>query len=253
MPAKIFIFDQVKKLMGWCPVKNSLRKGRKEDNYSDFKLEKGNIELGSSSIDLHENRILKVRVSLFDGRWVLWALIITFFTIIVSLFFWTCVPEGSNLVIFSGLIIFLMPLMLFLNRPNTASVMPGKIIIKKPMHKLTVIKKEDIKQISVRRTGNPIICWLMRLLYVIWMPLYFKKEIMTTLYDLKMSFPDYVELSLFLSHLALLAMFLVMFYNSELMAPYQQALKVTTNSNLRIWLYTKEPEELIAVFKNENE
>lgn len=242
--------EHFKKLLGWCPVKNSLRK---EDNYSDFKLEKGNIELGSSSIDLHESRILKVRVSLFDGKWVLWVLIITFFTIIVSLFFWTCIPEGSYLVIFSGLIMFLMPLMLFLNLPNTASVMPGKIIIKKPMHKLAVIKKEDIKQISVRRTGNPFICWLMRLLYVIWIPLYFKKEIMTTLYDLKMSFPDYVELSLFLSHLALLTMFLVMLYNSELTAPYQQAIKVTTNSNLRIWLYTKEPEEFIEVFKNENE
>jgi hypothetical protein len=250
MPAKIFIFEQIKKLMGWCPVKNSLRK---EDNYPNFKLENRNIQLVPSPLDMHESRILKVRVSLFDGKWVLWVLIITFFTIIVSLFFWTCIPEGSYLVIFSGLIMFLMPLMLFLNLPNTASVMPGKIIIKKPMHKLAVIKKEEIKQISVRRTGNPFICWLMRLLYVIWMPLYFKKEIMTTLYDLKMSFPDYVELSLFLSHLALLAMFLVMFYNSELMAPYQQALKVTTNSNLRIWLYTKEPEELIAVFKNENE
>ena len=176
MPAKIFIFEQIKKLMGWCPVKNSLRK---EDNYPNFKLENRNIQLVPSPLDMHESRILKVRVSLFDGKWVLWVLIITFFTIIVSLFFWTCVPEGSNLVIFSGLIIFLMPLMLFLNRPNTASVMPGKIIIKKPTHKLAVIKKEDIKQISVRRTGNPFICWLMRLLYVIWIPLYFKKEIMT--------------------------------------------------------------------------
>ena len=243
----------IRKFMGWCPMKNYLKKDGQEDCFSEFKLENRNIQLVQSPLDMHESRILKVRVSLFDGRWVLWALIITLFTIIVSLFFWTCIPEGSNLVIFSGLIIFLMPLMLFLNRPNTASLMPGKIIIKKPMHKLAVIKKEEIKEISVRRIGNRFICWLMRLLYVIWIPLYFKKEIMTTLYDLKMSFPDYVELSLFLSQLALLAMFLVMFYNSELTAPYQQAIKVTTNSNLRIWLYTKEPEELIAVFKNENE
>ncbi|MGI5990846.1 MAG: DUF1673 family protein [Methanosarcina sp.] len=252
MPAKIFIFDQVKKLMGWCPMKNSLRNGREEDNYPDFKLENRNIQLVPSPLDLHESRILKARVSLFDGKWVL---IITFFTIIVSLFFWTCIPEGSYLVIFSGLIMFLMPLMLFLNLPNTASVtvMPGKIMIKKPMRKLVVIKKEEIKQISIRRTGNRFGCWLIRLLYVIWIPLYFKKEIMTTLYDLKMSFPDYIELSQFLGQLALLTMFLIMFYNSELMAPYQQALKVTTNSNLRIWLYTKEPEELIAIFKNENE
>ena len=76
---------------------------------------------------------------------------------------------------------------------------------------------------------------------------------MTTLHDLKMSYPDYVELSQFLSQLALLAMFLVMFYSSELMAPYQRAIKVTTNSNLRIWLYTEEPEELTAILKREKE
>ena len=242
--------EHFKKLLGWCPMKDYLKKDRQEGCFSEFKLENRNIQLVPSPLDLHESRILKARVSLFDGRWVL---IITFFTIIVSLFFWTCIPEGSYLVIFSGLIMFLMPLMLFLNLPNTASVtvMPGKIMIKKPMRKLVVIKKEEIKQISVRRTGNRFGCWLIRLLYIIWIPLYFKKEIMTTLYDLKMSFPDYIELSQFLGQLALLTMFLIMFYNSELMAPYQQALKVTTNSNLRIWLYTKEPEELIAVFKNE--
>ncbi|KKG07493.1 DUF1673 family protein [Methanosarcina sp. 2.H.A.1B.4] len=244
--------ESIRKMMGWCPMKNSFGKGRREDCFSGFKLENGSQTV-PSPVNLHGSRIPKVRVSLFDGRWVLWALIITLFTIIISLFFWTCIPEGSYLVIFSGLIMFLMPLMLFLNRPNTASVIPGKIIIKKPMHKLTVIKKEDIKQISVTRTGNPFICWLMRLLYVIWIPLYFKKEIMTTLYDLKMPFPDYIELSLFLSHLAVLAMLLVMLYNSELMAPYQRAIKVTTNSNLRIWLYTKEPEELTTILRNEKE
>lgn len=239
--------------MGWCPMKNSLAKGWQEDNFPNFKLEDRNIQLVPSPVNLHGSRIPKVRVSLFDGKWVLWALIITFFTIIVSLFFWTCSPEGSYLVIFSGLIMFLMPLILFLNRPNAASVTPGKIIIKKPMRKTVVIEKENIKQISVTRTGNRFICWLMRLVYVIWIPLYFKKEIMTTLHDLKMSYPDYIELSQFLRQLALLAMFLVMFYNSELMAPYQRAIKVTTNSNLRIWLYTKEPEELTTILRNEKE
>lgn len=119
------------------------------------------------------------------------------------------------------------------------------------MHKLTVIKKEDINQISIKKTGNPYNCWLIRLLYVIWIPLYFKKEIMTTLHDLKMSFPDYVELSLFLSHLALLAMFLLLLYNSELTAPYQQAIKVSTKSNLKICLYAEEPEEITAILRNE--
>ena len=226
------------------------KKDGQEGCFPEFKLENRNIQLVPSSLGLHESGILKVRASLFDGGWVLWILIITFFTIIVSLFFWTCIPEGSYLVIFSGLIMFLMPLMLFLNHPNTASVIPGKIMIKKPMRKLVVIKKEEIKQISVKRTGNRFGCWLIRLIYVIWIPLYFKKEIMTTLYDLKMLFPDYIELSQFLRQLALLTMFFIMFYNSELVAPYQQALEVTTNSNLRIWLYTEEPEKLTTILRN---
>jgi hypothetical protein len=242
--------EHFKKLLGWCPMKDYLKKDGQEGCFPEFKLENRNIQLVPSSLGLHESGILKVRASLFDGRWILWILIITFFTIIVSLFFWTCIPEGSYLVIFSGLIMFLMPLMLFLNHPNTASVIPGKIMIKKPMRKLVVIKKEEIKQISVKRTGNRFGCWLIRLIYVIWIPLYFKKEIMTTLYDLKMLFPDYIELSQFLRQLALLTMFFIMFYNSELVAPYQQALEVTTNSNLRIWLYTEEPEKLTTILRN---
>ena len=242
--------EHFKKLLGWCPMKDYLKKDGQEGCFPEFKLENRNIQLVPSSLGLHESGILKVRASLFDGGWVLWILIITFFTIIVSLFFWTCIPEGSYLVIFSGLIMFLMPLMLFLNHPNTASVIPGKIMIKNPMRKLVVIKKEEIKQISVKRTGNRFGCWLIRLIYVIWIPLYFKKEIMTTLYDLKMLFPDYIELSQFLRQIALLTMFFIMFYNSELVAPYQQALEVTTNSNLRIWLYTEEPEKLTTILRN---
>ena len=238
MSIKATAFEQIKKLLGWCPMKDYLKKDGQEGCFPEFKLENRNIQLVPSSLGLHESGILKVRASLFDGRWILWILIITFFTIIVSLFFWTCIPEGSYLVIFSGLIMFLMPLMLFLNHPNTASVIPGKIMIKKPMRKLVVIKKEEIKQISVKRTGNRFGCWLIRLIYVIWIPLYFKKEIMTTLYDLKMLFPDYIELSQFLRQLALLV------------APYQQALEVTTNSNLRIWLYTEEPEKLTTILRN---
>ena len=125
MSIKATAFEQIKKLLGWCPMKDYLKKDGQEGCFPEFKLENRNIQLVPSSLGLHESGILKVRASLFDGGWVLWILIITFFTIIVSLFFWTCIPEGSYLVIFSGLIMFLMPLMLFLNHPNTASVIPG--------------------------------------------------------------------------------------------------------------------------------
>lgn len=139
---------------------------------------------------------------------------------------------------------FLLPLMLLLNHPNAAAIMPEKIIIKRPMRKSVVIKKEDIIQISVISTRNRFLHWLMRLVYIVWIPLYFIKEIMTTLCNLKILSTDYVELSQFLRQLAVLAMFLVMFYNSELMAPYQQILKVTTRSSLKLWLFTDDPEEL---------
>ncbi|MDI9396113.1 MAG: DUF1673 family protein [Euryarchaeota archaeon] len=84
MPNKTFVFDQIKKLMGWCPMKNSHQKDGQEDFFSEFKLENRNIQPVQSPLDMRENRIFKVRVSLFDGSWILWALIITLFTIIVS-------------------------------------------------------------------------------------------------------------------------------------------------------------------------
>ena len=75
-------------------MKDYLKKDGQEGCFPEFKLENRNIQLVPSSLGLHESGILKVRASLFDGRWILWILIITFFTIIVSLFFWTCIPEG---------------------------------------------------------------------------------------------------------------------------------------------------------------
>ena len=90
-----------RKLMGWCPMKNSLGKRKQENNYPDFKLENGSIQLEPYPADPHESRILKVQVSLFDGEWVLWALIITFAALIVSLLLWTYSRDGSCLIILS--------------------------------------------------------------------------------------------------------------------------------------------------------
>ena len=76
---------------------------------------------------------------------------------------------------------------------------------------------------------------------------------MTTLWDLERSVPDYVNLSIFLMNLAVVTLFLVLFYNFELLASYQRALKVSTHSNLKLCLYTEEPEELTKFLKNEKE
>lgn len=121
------------------------------------------------------------------------------------------------------------------------------------MRKPVIIEKEDIMQISVTRTGNHYLRWTVRLIYVVFIPLYFVKEIMTTLQDMERSFPEYIDLSLFLLNLTVLAMLLVMFYNFELMAPYQQTLKVTTRSNLELSFFTDDPEKLTRILKKEKE
>lgn len=243
--------ESFRKMMGWCPMKNSLGKRWQEDTFPGFKLKNESIQLNPSPLDPHESRIPKVQVSLFD----LWALIITVFVSIISfitsLLVWAYIPEDSFLIIFSGLVFFLIPLIFFINRPNTVEVISGKIIIKRPLRKQVVVEKEDIRQISVTKNENHSLRWLIRLFYVIFLPFYLGEGIIKALRNLERSFPDYIVLSLFLVRLAGVAFFLVLFYNVEILAPYQRTLKVTTNSNLNLQFFTEEPEELIDILKNE--
>jgi hypothetical protein len=172
-----------------------------------------------------------------------------------SLLFWIYVPEDSYLIIFSGLIMFLLPLTLFLNRPNGAMVTPGEIRIKKPMRKPIVIEKKEIMQISVAtKNYNHSIRWLARIFCIISIPLNFILGIPRNLQYIKyieLSFSNYVDFSLFLQHLATVLIFLVLFYNGELLTPYQWALKVTTHSKLELTFFTNRPEELTSFLKNE--
>ncbi|WP_048066002.1 DUF1673 family protein [Methanosarcina acetivorans] len=231
--------------------KKSLQKGWQEGNYPFFKMENGSIQLNPSPMDTPESRIPKVQVSLFD----FWALIITVFVSIISfitsLLVWAYIPEDSFLIIFSGFVIFLIPLIFFLNRLNTVEVMSGKITIKRPLRKPVVVEKEDIRQISVTRNENHSLRWLIRLFYVIFLPFYLGEGIIKALRNLERSFPDYIVLSLFLVRLAGVAFFLVLYYNVEILAPYQQTLKITTNSNLNLQFFTEEPEKLVTILKNE--
>lgn len=115
-----------RKLMGWCPMKNSLGKGWKENYLSGFKLENRSIQPVPSSMGSHESRILRARVTFLD----FWTIIIIIFALITSLIIsfilWAYIPEDSLLTTSSGLIIFLMPLILLLNRPGTVALMPWK-------------------------------------------------------------------------------------------------------------------------------
>ena len=251
MPEKVFTFDQIKKLMGWCPMKDSLRKERQEDFLSGFKSENGNLQLMPSPASPQESRILKARVSIVNSGWILWVSIIAFFTLIVSLLIWTYYsPEGSFLILFSGLIWFLIPLMFLLNHPNTVAVTSGKIIIKRPLCKPVVIQKEDVTQISVKKNKDHSLRWFFRLCYIVIISLFFVVIILSGLRALGGAAPEYPDISNFLIQFAQVTFFLVLIYNGELVMPYQQVINITTRSNLKLRLYIDEPGEIMEILKN---
>jgi hypothetical protein len=246
----VFI-EYFRKLMGWCPKKDSLRKGRQEVFFSGFKSENGNLQLMPPPAGMQESRVLKARASLVDSGWALWVLIIIFFIVIVSFLLWIFSPEGSFLVIFSGIIWFLPPLMFLLNHPNTVAVMSGKIIIKRPLHKPVVIEKEDVTQISVTKNQSHSLRWFLRLFYIACVLLYFVITVMTDLKVLGGSALEYPDLRNFLVQFAQVALFLVLIYNGELVTPYKRVINITRRSDLNLKLYIDEPEEIIGILKNE--
>ncbi|AKB30604.1 hypothetical protein MSSIT_3885 [Methanosarcina siciliae T4/M] len=236
--------ESIRKLMGWCPMKKSLWKRKQEDNYPDFKLENRIVELGSSPVNLQESRIFKAQVNLFPD-W--WALIILVFALIISLLLWTYSPESSFLIILSKLVLYLSLIVLLLSHhPSTVAVMPEKIIVKRPIRKPVVIEKKDIIQISVTRNENRSLRWPTRLVFLVTLPIILLRTVERIVRDLQLeaAASASAKLSLFLSQSLTVTYLLVFFYYFELRAPYQQTLKVTTYSNLKLWIYTEKPEEL---------
>lgn len=251
MPYKIFVLDQIKKLTGWCPMEDSLLKGRQEDFFSGLKSEFGNLQVLAPT-SMQESRAFKARASIFDDRWILWLIIIIFFTAIASLLLWICSPEDSFLILFSGLIWFLLPLIFFFVRPNTVAVISGKILIRRPLCKPFILKKEDVTQISVKKNKDHSLRWFFRLLFVACMSLYLAVIIMMDLNALERSSPEYPEFSTFLIQLSIITVLLVQYYNGELEMPYLQVINITTRSNLKLKLYIDDPEEILGILKNED-
>lgn len=249
----------IEKLIGWCPTKNSLQNQMQEGCLPDIKWGNGNIQLSSSPADLQENRTLKVQASLFDWWWLSRVLIIVFSTLIASSLLWAYTPEDSYLIIFSGLVKFVLPIIFLLNRPDAVTVTPGEIRIKKPLRKPIVIEKEDIIQISTTKNYNHSLRWLSRLFCVVLIPIYFiegmprNSQYIEYVEYIEGLLSNYVDLSLFLGHIATVTILLVAFYNAELLTPYQWALKVTTHSKLEITFFTNKPEELTSFLKNERD
>ncbi|HII02965.1 TPA: DUF1673 family protein [Methanosarcinaceae archaeon] len=94
--------EYIQKLMGWCPMKNSLRKEKQENYFSSFKLESGS-QLAPSPASLQESKALKGRV-LYRGYGTV-KIIIT--ALVISLILGLCSPAGSFSHLFSSLILYL--------------------------------------------------------------------------------------------------------------------------------------------------
>ncbi len=242
-----------RKLMGWCPMKDSLREERREDSFPGFKLETRSIQLSSSPLGLEESRILKAHVSLFPG----WgAVIIILFAAVSSFLLWIYSHENSFLFTLSELILYLLLVVPLLSHfSSTVAVTPEKIIIKRPLRKPFVIEKGDIKQISVPKNDNHSLRWPMRLFYLATISIILLHTIERINRDLQVeeAAPFSAKLSLFLGKFLVVSFLLVLYYIFELRAPYQRVLKVTMHSDLKVWIYTAEPEELTAILKKEKE
>jgi len=238
-----------RKLMGWCPMKDSLREGRQKDCIPGFELENRSIQLSYSPVGLQENRNFKAHVSLFPG----WKpVIIILFAAVISFLLWIYSRENSFLFILSQLILYLPLVVPLLSHfSSTVAVMPEKIIIKRPLRKPFVIEKEDIKQISVPKNENHSLRWPMRLFYLATISIILLRTVERINRDLQLeeAATFSAKLSLFLGKFLIVSFLLVLYYIFELRAPYQQVLKVTMHSNLKIWIYTEEPEELKAFIK----
>lgn len=147
---------------------------------------------------------------------------------------------------------FLIPLMLLLYRPNTVALISGKIIIKRPLHKPFVIEKENITQISVTKNENHSLRWLLRLFFVVCLSVYYSwdnagfaesgKVISRLCWAQSISVESFGSSN-----------FPCEFLQNRTLTLYNQTLKVTTSSNLKLCFYTDEPEKLTGFLKNENE
>jgi hypothetical protein len=83
-----------RKLMCWCPMKDSLLKGRQEDFLSGFKSENGN-GLISFSIGLREGRVLRTQFSLFPD---IWDIPIIIFAPTIVFMIWTGIYDSFMLL-----------------------------------------------------------------------------------------------------------------------------------------------------------
>lgn len=229
--------EYFRKFMGWPPLKDSLRKGRNDDFFSEFKHENGN-RLISSSTGLQEGRVLRTQVSLFPDIWdipiIIFASIIVFMT-------WTGTYDPFMLL--SVFYLCLIPFLLIKYRPGTVTVMPEKIIITRPLRKPVVIQREEIMQISVTENENYSWRWSFHIIFIgcLLLILFLALDRSGIIFQEPVM---YVPL-------------LLAYYGFKILKPYQCVFKIITRSNLRLWpratlslwLRTEESEEITRILK----
>jgi Protein of unknown function (DUF1673) len=261
--------EHIKKLMGWCPKKDSLRKGRQEDFFSDFKSENESLQLMPYPAGLQEGKVLKAQ-AMYKGlgiaKILFSMLVVLLLPIVISLFGFGFSPSPTgpdhNVVIFDPnlslildiyltLILYLALLAIILYNRTTVMLTHEKIIIRRHLFKSLVLQKEDIVQISVSKNKGHSYRWPLRLLILVTLAIRLTQIVESTTGVLRESAPVSSKLSLVLVEFWGIAFVLVIFYIIELLTPYQQILKITTHSNLNLEFYVDEPEEIIGILKKE--
>jgi Protein of unknown function (DUF1673) len=244
--------EYFRKLMGWCPLKDSLQKGRQEEFFSEFKSENGN-RLVPSSTGLRESKILKGHAVLSRDLGIVKITL----TLLIILIVMTYVSVNSNLDsilhIFYSFIQYLALLALILYNRTTVMLTPEKIIIRRYLFKSLILQKEDIAQISVSKNKGHSYRWPLRLLVLATLAIRLPQIVESIIRTLQESAPVSEKFSLVLVQFWSIAFVLVIFYIFELLTPYQQILKITTCSNLNLEFYVDEPEEIMSILKKENE
>ncbi len=248
--------EYFRKLMGWCPMKDSLRKERQEDSYSRFDLKDGNLQLMPSSASPQEGRVLKAQV-VYKGLGIakiLFSMLVALLPpIVIPLFGFGFSPSPTgpdhNVLIFDPslslildiyltLILYLTLLTLIFYNRNTVMLTPEKIVIRRHLFKSLVLQKEDVAQISVSKNKGYTYRWPLRFLFLAALIFTLPQTIENITRGLSMETTplSYKLIGVLVSFWSI-AFAVVIYYIFELVAPYQQVLKITTRSNLNLELY----------------
>ena len=241
-----------KKLMGWCPMEDSLKNEGRGNNYFSFELEKWDQQVPSPA-DLQEGKILKAHATLSrDGGIVKISLML-----LIALFLMIYISMISNIDFLFQLYLliqYLALLALILYNHTTVMLTPDKLIIHRHFFRSLVLRKGDIVHTSVSRNKGNSFRWPMRLFLLALFAIQLPHTVESITRDLQMeAAPVFVILSSVMADFWIVAFVFVIYYIFELTVPYQQILKITTRSNLNLEFYTEEPEKIIAAFKNKDE